>query len=217
MKTLRVIGFGDSITLGAKARNHEYSWLGVLETQLKLFLNQPLEMINEGVGDNTISTRTTNYLESTKPSALERVENDVINKKPDMVLVSWGLNDMRFGTPAQIFKQDLEKIILQLNSKLPNVILILLNVYHMTGFDRYSPRDQGSLKLTGNYNLVIAELANRYNIPLADVWKSMSIKDHLIHEDGVHANELGHRIIGNTVFNAIACGTNILQANVITH
>ncbi len=215
MKTFKIIGFGDSITLGAKARNYEYSWLGILEKQIQLFLNQPLEMINAGVGDNTISTRTTNYQESTKPSALERVEKDIIHKKPDMILVSWGLNDMRFGTPVEIFKQDLEEIILQLNSHLPNVTLILLNVYHMTGFNRYPPRDQGSLKFTELYNQAIEELAIQHNISLADVWKSMACKNHLIHQDGVHANELGHRIIANTVFNTIATRTDVLQPNVI--
>ncbi len=216
METYKIIGFGDSITLGAKARNYEYSWLGVLAKQIQLFLKQPLEMINAGVGDNTISTRTTNYQESTKPSALDRVEKDIIHKRPDMVLVSWGLNDMRFGTPVEIFKQDLEEIILQLNSHLPNVILILINVYHMTGFNRYPPRDQGSLLFTEHYNQAIKELASEHNIPLANVWKSMNCKDHLIHEDGVHANELGHQIIANTVFNTIATETDFLQPNVMT-
>lgn len=214
MKTYKVIGFGDSITLGAKARNHEYSWLGVLESQLSLFLDQPLEVINQGVGDNTISPRTTNYEESTKPSALERVVTDVIDLQPDMVLASWGLNDMRFGTPVSIFKEDLEKVIIQLQEHIQNAQLVLTTVYHMTGFDRYPPRDQGSVSLTKEYNEAINDLAQQYNIPLADVWKAMDTKDHLIHEDGVHGNELGHRIIGNTIFETIACQTTLLKTDV---
>ena len=210
-KVYKIIGFGDSITLGAKATKEAYNWLGVVEQQLKLFTSQPIEMVNKGVGDNTISPRTTNYELSTKPSALERVRQDVIEEQPDMVFVCFGLNDMRFGTPVGIFQEDLAKVLSEITSQLPNAVVILTNVFHMTGWDRYAPRDRGSIALSKDYNEAIKLLGTKYGLPLADVSGAMAFQDYLIHEDGVHGNDLGHRIIGNRVFETIVQHTQLLD------
>jgi len=210
----RIIGFGDSITLGAKATMDEYNWLGVLEHQWRYFFNNPVEVINKGVGDNTISPRTTNYDETTKPSALERTQDDVIHLNPDLILICFGLNDMRLGTPIEVFSEDLEKIIIQIKSACPEAIIILTNVFHMTGWGRYFPRDRGSIELTKIYNEAIGLIGEKHHIPVADVSGAMAFKDYLINEDGVHANDLGHRIIGNRVFETIARHTQFLNGNI---
>jgi len=206
-----IVGFGDSITLGAKATKKEYTWLGIVETQLRLFINRRVKMVNKGIGDNTISPRTTNYNESTKPSALERVGEDVIDLNPQMVYVCFGLNDMRFGTPVEIFEEDLEKVVLEIKSKLPKTEIILTNVFHMTGWNRYEPRNRGSLELTLAYNKAIGSIAEKHTLPLSDVSEAMNFNDDLIHEDGVHGNDLGHRIIGNRVFETTVQNSVILK------
>ena len=206
-----IVGFGDSITLGAKATKEANTWLGIVTAQLMQFMKAPLRVVNKGVGDNTISTRTTNYAESTKPSALERVNKDVIALKPQLVLVCFGLNDMRFGTPVAIFQEDLEKVILQIKSKLPGTEIILTNVFHMTGWNRYEPRNRGSIALTKAYNKAIAAIGKRQNLPVSDVSAAMDFNDFLIHEDGVHGNDLGHRIIGNRVFETLVQKTSIFH------
>lgn len=204
-----VIGFGDSITLGAKATKEEYTWLGIVETQLRHFIRKPIRVLNKGVGDNTISPRTTNYEESTKPSALERVHTDVIALQPHLVFVCFGLNDMRFGTPVEIFQEDLEKVVMEIKSGLPTAEIILTNVFHMTGWKRYQPRDRGSIALTRAYNEAIVVIGKKQQVPVSDVSAAMAFKDFLIHEDGVHGNDLGHRIIGNRVFETLVQKTSI--------
>lgn len=213
-KAYKIIGFGDSITLGAKATKDAYNWLGVVELLLKLFSNQAIEVINKGVGDNTISPRTTNYELSAQPSALERVEKDVVEEQPNMVFVCFGLNDMRFGTPVEVFKEDLEQVLIKIIHQLPNTKIILTNVFHMTGWDRYTPRDRGSIAHTKNYNQAIEKLGVKYQLPLADVSEAMAFQDYLIHEDGVHGNDLGHRIIGHRVFETIVQHTKILNVDI---
>jgi len=206
-----IVGFGDSITLGAKATEEQYTWLGIVETQLKHFLKRPVKVFNRGVGDNTISRRTTNYAESTKPSALERVEKDVIDLKPHLVFCCFGLNDMRFGTPVTIFREDLEEVLTKIKSKLPKTEIILTNVFHMTGWNRYEPRDKGSLDHTKKYNEAIKSLAEEQHLPLSNVSEAMHYNDFLIHEDGVHGNNLGHRIIGNRVFETVVNNSDIFK------
>ena len=212
--TYKVIGFGDSITLGAKASKQEYQWLDVFGAQLKLFSAKEVEVINQGVGDNTISPRTTNYEESVKPSALERVTKDVINDNPDMVLICFGLNDMRFGTPVEIFQEDLDKVVQKIKQGLPKAQLLLTNVFHMTGFDRYEPRDRGSIGLTKLYNLAIKLVGEKHTIPVADVSAAMAFQDYLIHDDGVHGNDLGHKVIGNKAFECLVQNTKMLKGDV---
>ena len=166
------------------------------------------------MGDNTISPRTTNYELSAQPSALERVEKDVIEEHPNMVFVCFGLNDMRFGTPVEVFKEDLEQVLIKIIHQLPNTKIILTNVFHMTGWDRYTPRDRGSIAHTKNYNQAIEKLGVKYQLPLADVSEAMAFQDYLIHEDGVHGNDLGHRIIGHRVFETIVQHTKILNVDI---
>jgi len=210
-KEFIIVGFGDSITLGAKATKASYTWLGIVEEQLRYVMKAPFRIINKGVGDNTISTRTTNYEESSRPSALERVGSDVIALEPQLVFVCFGLNDMRFGTPVEIFEEDLEKVIVLIKTQLPITEIILTNVFHMTGWHRYNPRDKGSVELTASYNEAIAAIGDRHGLPVSDVSSAMDFNDYLIHEDGVHGTNLGHRIIGNRIFETLVQKTSIYK------
>jgi acyl-CoA thioesterase-1 len=205
----KVVGFGDSITCGAKATGAANCWLGVVEGLLRLFLRSPPRVHNEGVGDNTISPRTTNYAESSKPSALERVDR-IVALRPDLVFVCFGLNDMRFGTPIGIFAEDLDTIVGRMRKALPSSLLLLTNVFYMNGWNRYAPRNCGSPDFARAYNAAIATVAETRNVPLVDVWSAMGMRDDLVHEDGVHANDLGHRLIGHRVFETLATQTDFL-------
>lgn len=201
---MKVIAFGDSLVVGSKASSPERSWVGVLATLLREFSNPEPTVIRKGLGDNTISPRTTSYEHASKPSALERVAGDVVAENPDVVLVCFGLNDMRFGTPTAVFAEDLALVVSRVREGCPRALTVLTNVYHMTGFDRFPPRDRGSLALTRAYNAAIAEVARASGALLADVSAAMAFDDRLIHADGVHANDLGHRVVAHRVFETLA-------------
>ena len=188
--TYRIVGFGDSITEGALATKPEYTWLAVTTDLIRTLVNPNIEVINRSKGDNTVSPRTRNYKEASKPSALERVNEDLIDLTPDLAFICWGLNDMRFGTPVETFIEDLENIVKLATSALPDCKFVMTNVFHMTGFDLYEPRDKGSIELTHLYNLAIAQLGKKYDIPVSDVSAAMAFNDSLITPDGVHGN--GH-------------------------
>lgn len=68
--------------------------------------------------------------------------------------------------------------------------------------------------MTKKYNEAIQLLGLKYNIPVSDVSQAMDSQDYLIHEDGVHGNDLGHRIIGNRVFETIVQHTKILNTEI---
>ena len=176
--------------------------------------DEPVEYFNKGIGASVISPRSPGYEASSKPSAMEHYEEDVIDLKPDLFILAFGLNDMRAGMDTQTFKDEMMRIIRDVKSECQPVI-VLVNVYHMTGFDRYPPFDKGSPSDTHVYNSIIRELAEENNCLLADVWAAEGQADWLIHPDGVHANAVGNRVIANRIFEVLA--QNCSGLSVKTH
>lgn len=200
---LRFVAFGDSVTVGAKTTLNRRRWVNVFANQWEELSGRMVQMWNAGVGDNTISPRTTNYAEASQPSALERVHTDVILRAPHFVTIAFGLNDVRFGTPVEIFAEDLGSIFDSLRAALPSAQLMALTAPHMSKFITFPPRDRGSRELTQAYNAAICHQAARFAIPIADVAAVMAFKHELVHVDGVHPNDAVQRVIGTPVLEAV--------------
>ncbi|MCC7354451.1 MAG: SGNH/GDSL hydrolase family protein, partial [Anaerolineae bacterium] len=88
-------------------------------------------------------------------------------------------------------------------------VIVLTTVYYMTAYDLYPPYDKGSPAATRVYNEVIRQLAEANDCLLADVYQAEGgLLDGgtswVMHPDTVHANDLGHRLIGHRVFEVIA-------------
>ena len=164
---------------------------------------RPVEYFNEGIGASVISPRSPGYEASRKPSAIERYQERVAARKPDLFVLCYGLNDMRCGCPLDIFVEDMETIIRDVKAAC-DPVTVLTTVYHMTGFDRYESFNAGSVEATKEYNRAIASLAEKHDCILADVWDAEGTADHVIHPDGVHANAVWNLLIGHKVFEAIA-------------
>ena len=79
------------------------------------------------------------------PAATERLDKHVLAHQPDLLLISYGLNDARGGTPLPLFAEALESIIDTVRKKIAPLI-VLLGPYYMTSFDGYGPDwNHGSL------------------------------------------------------------------------
>ena len=122
----------------------EGTWVNVFGALLTGFQGPPRpEVINAGIGANVISRRSPGYAASAKPSALERFRDDVIGPGPDLVIISYGLNDMRAGMPAEDFREDLAHLAGEIRRALDPVI-VLTTVYNMSAYALYPPFDKGS-------------------------------------------------------------------------
>ena len=200
----RLVILGEStVEGGGWLQSKEQRFADVVARLIDTCQKTPVEYFNEGVGASVISPRSTGYDDSRKPSALERYREKVIERNPDLFVLCYGLNDMRCGTPLGIFVEDMETIIADVKAAC-DPVTVLTTVYHMTGFDRYPPFNVGSIEATRQYNAAIAELAQRHDCILADVWAAEGLADHVIHQDGVHANAVGNLLIAHKVFEAIA-------------
>jgi lysophospholipase L1-like esterase len=197
------VALGESTTAGGTATSRELTWVSRLAGLIDESQLEPIRMINSGIGANLISRRSPTYEQSGKPSALERYQKHVIGHHPDLVLISYGLNDARGGTPLAQFLEDLQRLTLDIKDK-TRAVIVLINAYFMTGFDRYLPYNQANIATLMGYNCGIKRVAQECDVLYADVFAAEDMATWMIDPDGVHANNLGHRVISNRVFEVLA-------------
>jgi len=208
-----LVTLGESHVQGDGASAPEHRWASVLARLISDFQGAPVTLHNKGIGANAISPRSPGYACSAKPSALERYRQDVIALKPDLFVLSYGLNDMRAAMPPEEFREDMATIIQDVRAAC-NPVTVLTTVYHMSAYDLYPPYDRGSVEATAVFNLVIRQLAAAHDCLLADIWEAEGRADWAIHPDTVHANDLGHLLIAHRVFETIATHCSGVAARV---
>lgn len=208
-----MVVLGESHVAGACAGGMDKCWVSLLAQFLSDYQGREIACHNKGIGANSISPRSPGYPTSRKPSATERIDCDVLDLDPDLFIASYGLNDMRSGMTLSDFLEDLESIVVKVKKHCDPVV-VLTTVYYMTAYDLYPPYDKGSVELTERFNSGIRELAGKHGCILADIWEAEGQADWLIHPDTVHANELGHRLIANRLFEAIATRCSGVAARV---
>ena len=203
-KPFRVaVALGESTTAGGTATGRELTWVSLLANLINEAQLEPVRMINSGIGANVISRRSPEYESSGKPSAMERYRKHVLEHRPDLVFVSYGLNDARGGTPLAQFLEDVRSVVTDIKDK-TGALLVILNAYFVTGFDRYIPYNKANIATLMGYNAALKRLAEETDSLHADVFAAEGMAPWMIDPDGVHPNNLGHRVIANRVFEVLA-------------
>jgi len=213
----RLVALGESTTAGGWSSCRERCWVSLLGQLINEVQRTPLEIINVGIGANVISTKSPVYEHSGKPAATERLQRHVLEKKPDLLIVSYGLNDARGGTPLDLFCQEMRGIIRQVRQQIEPLI-VLLGPYYMRDFGVGAPySDKGSVEIFRQYNVAIEQIAEDCDCLFVNLLESYREADWLIHHDGVHANDVGHRIVANKVFEVLAsnCSGLSLETKVL--
>lgn len=199
-----LVTLGESTTAGGWASARERSWAHLLARQINDYQRIPVQLVNVGIGGNVISTRSPAYQHSGKPAALERLDKHVLRHRPDLLIISYGLNDARGATPVDLFTAELRTLIDRVRQKIQPLI-VLLGPYYMTGFDRYGPHwNRADLKTFQRFNDAIAKVARDNKCLFVDLLAAYGNAPWLVHHDGVHANDLGHRLVANKVFEVLA-------------
>jgi len=170
-----IVAFGDSVTQGfTKANTIEANV--VYHQRLKEMLEQhyPLctfSVINAGVAGFTAA------------DSLARLERDVIRYQPDLVVISFGLNDAvvlgKGGTLS--FKNTLKKMLAEVRNKTQTDIILLTPNFMVTADNEYIHPDERHyledlepIQTTGileRYAEVICQVAASEKVVLTDVFK----------------------------------------------
>ena len=213
-KFCKLVTIGESTTAGGWSSTYERCWVSQLAHLINEFQRVPLELINVGIGANLISTKNPAYLESSgNPPASERLDKHVIEKQPDLLIISYGLNDARGGTPLDLFLRELVAILHRVRQEIQPLI-VLLGPYYMTDFKLGGrPWSHADLDLFRKFNEAIAQIAEGNTCLFVDVLQASGETDWMVHYDGVHANDLGHRIVANRIFEVLAQRCSCLAAS----
>ena len=163
----QIIAFGDSITAGAGVGT-QAAYPNVLGSLLGL------PIVNQGRGGDTTAT------------ALSRLQQDVIQADPWLVIVGLGGNDFLQQVPLAQTEQNLRQIVTRLQQQGAIVVVLAMNVK----------------PFNGNYGKMYQRVANdtqAYLIP--GVLEGLNDPRYLY--DEIHPNQEGHRILANRVASGI--------------
>lgn len=199
-KPTRVVFFGDSIT---QAGVNAGGYITLMQQMLKQ-KNQAenYEFIGAGIGGNKIYDL---YL---------RLENDVLSKKPDMVVVFVGVNDVWHkrtsgtGTDADKFEKFYTALIEKLKAN--NIKVLVCTPAAIGEKTDFSNELDGDLNKYAN---IIRNLAAKNNVPVCDLRKAFlqynqqknpENKDKgVLTTDGVHLNAAGNQLVADMLYSMI--------------
>ena len=200
----KLVTLGESITAGGWSTSPERCWVSLLVALINDFQSGPVELFNAGIGANVISTRSPSYSFSGKPAASERLDKHVISQRPDLLIISYGVNDARGGTPLELFREELVGLTRQVRREIKPLI-VLMGPYYMVDFTRGEPLwSHADLPLLHRLNEAIEEVAEEEDCLFVDILDAYGEADWMIYHDRLHSNDLGHRITANRVFEVLA-------------
>jgi lysophospholipase L1-like esterase len=193
-KPKKVIFFGDSITqAGVQPKGYITMLAQTLEKQ---GLKDKYELIGAGIGGNKIYDL---YL---------RLEDDVLNKKPDLVLIYIGVNDVWHkstygtGTDPDKFVKFYQAVINKIQANGAKVVLCTpAAIGERTDSSNMQDGDMN------NYSNLIRDLAKKNNLKLVDLRKEFldyNLKNNaenkekgILTTDRVHLNDLGNQMVAD--------------------
>jgi acyl-CoA thioesterase-1 len=120
-QAVRYVVFGDSISTGGDASRDEFAYYSLFAEAVRArYPEAELEVVNKALGGEGSTT------------ALERVEQDVIALKPDLVSIGYGMNDqctmgpdIRNGIPPGLFEENIREMVQQIEQKTDAEIILI--------------------------------------------------------------------------------------------
>lgn len=206
-----LLTLGESTTAGGWSSCRERCWAWQLARLINEFQRLPVQLVNMGIGANVISTQSPAYPHSGKPAASERLAAHVLGHRanghpvtPDLLVISYGMNDARGGTPVELFCREMTDLIRRVRER-TRPLIVLPGPYCMCDFALGAPHwSHATLEVFHQYNGAIGDLAAGLDCLYVDLLASYGEADWLVHSDGCHANDLGHRLVANKIFEVLA-------------
>ncbi len=191
-KADRIIFFGDSLTyLAGKEEPPKHVTKG--------YIRIVRETLNDAHKDKGIEVDWVATGGHTVPDLLKRVDKDVIDKKPTIVVIQIGCNDAR-RISKDLFKSSLEELIDKLQKANIQVIQCTLTSVG----EKHDGTNADDPKLE-EFAEIERQVAGAKNVPLNDLrkafvgyWKKNNPDnkpDGILTYDGNHFNDTGHKFV----------------------
>jgi isoamyl acetate esterase len=199
-KKTKVVFFGDSIT-EAGARPGGYI-MRIDSMCGKEGLSDKYEFVGAGIGGNKVYDL---YL---------RMEEDVLAKEPDVVIIYIGVNDVWHkatagtGTDADKFEKFYNAILKKLKDRnIKSIVCTPAVIGEKTDFSNQQDGDMNA------YSNIIRSIAQKNNLPLVDLRKEFldyNLKNNpdnkdrgILTTDRVHLNAKGNQFVADLMWTAI--------------
>ncbi|MDF1526930.1 MAG: GDSL-type esterase/lipase family protein [bacterium] len=172
-----VVAFGDSIVEGYQQPE---GWPEILGRDLA-GRYPGVRVINAGVSGDTAG------------DGLRRIQKDVLDHQPDLVLVAFGLNDMKNGVQLSQFQEDITALVLEISAGGAQPVMLTTTRLQKGAsmLARLNPAP---------FNESIRTLAKERSIPLIDVnneFKGLNTHQYLM--DAAHPNGEGYRSLADII------------------
>jgi lysophospholipase L1-like esterase len=192
---VRIVCFGDSITGVYYHTGSRRAWCDMLGIALRnAYPRAKIDMINAGVSGNTTVV------------GLQRMQRDVVARNPHLVVVAFGMNDVR-GITLDEYQRNLETIVNRCHAAGAAVILCTPNSVYAN-----PDRPNAKLKELAARVHIVAE---QWQLPVVDVfreWQEIRQRNEtewmLLMSHTIHPNMNGHRRFAELIAGRIT-GTNV--------
>jgi lysophospholipase L1-like esterase len=199
-KKMKVVFFGDSITQAGAGTG---GYILRIDTLCKSEgQGDNYDFIGAGIGGNKVYDL---YL---------RMENDVLAKEPDIVIIYVGVNDVwhkassRTGTDPDKFEKFYQAIIDRLKAK--NIRMILCTPATIGEKTDFSNAQDGDMN---EYSKISRRIASKNQLPIVDLRKAFldyNLKNNsdnkdrgILTTDGVHLNPKGNQLVAEEMWKVI--------------
>lgn len=163
-----IICFGDSLTFGYGVGSGED-----YPSALTKIMNMPV--INAGIdGDTSIE-------------ALRRIDSDVLNRKPLLVIVEFGGNDFLRKVPKEVTANNVREMVEKIQKKGAMVAIV----------------DSSAGLFLREYRLLLSRIARQSQAIFVPAVLSGIITDPSMKSDFIHPNGEGYKLIAQRVYRAI--------------
>ena len=196
----KVLFFGDSITEAGVNPGGYITKIGQLVA--KDGLNGQYDLVGSGIGGNKVY------------DLFLRMEEDVLSKSPDVVVIYVGVNDVWHkqssgtGTDADKFEKFYAAILKKLQAK--NIKVIMCTPAVIGERTDFSNQLDGDLN---KYSAVIRSLSEKNRLPLVDLRKAFldynkkfnteNKESGILTTDRVHLNEEGNKLVAEEMWRVI--------------
>ncbi len=197
---MKIVFFGDSITDCDRDRNDDKSlgngYVKILADKLRpIYPDMDIELINKGVSGNEVC------------DLLARVQRDVIDLKPDAVVIMIGINNtihqFKYGKELNFkqFERDLTELITVL--KEAGIVVIFLEPFLLPAPDKSRMRPVFKKELAIIHRVCVEKCDEfvAYDEMFNGLCESHPYTDYSL--DGVHPTFRGSNLIANTSIKAI--------------
>jgi lysophospholipase L1-like esterase len=201
----KIVALGDSIT-NLSTRPHGF--ITIMRDYLNvLFPQQPIEIVNAGVRSETSG------------QMLARFDHDVIQAKPDLVLVMAGMNDIGLGVSAADYQKNLRIMQQQAASAHIPVIFISMPITpeapERYGFARSKEFNAVALRVANDTGAKYVDVSGPLTNLVQQYRNDTGAPDNLVTVDGVHLTAAGQRVVANIILNNLGV-TPELRRQVVT-